>query len=116
MSESNLVVSKNARSTFGSNLLPGKASEYPSASILVDFSTSKTIEDVSEGLHWLEANGYHLINDREWVFSSHELATLVDSLIAATGRGDKIDSVTFRLLTRTANLRDSVIKLLGDRV
>lgn len=107
----NVIICKNPRNDVFSNLLSKPAEYYPSAQFYMDFSGFKSIPDIIEHLDWMESRGYHLVNDRGWVYRSIDVSEVVQWL--ANNFEYSTDNY-IRMVTRSGNLRDTVVKLLED--
>lgn len=112
--KANLIKSINAKPEFGTNLLQYPASEYEPAEFEIDFSALCSLDAIADRLRWLDSRGYHLINDRDWAFSSEALAKVIDMMIAKRDRGDLVTVYELQYLTRTGNLRMTVAGILRE--
>jgi hypothetical protein len=108
MAESNAVFAENAQPRMeGSNLLEGLASDYILMEQPLSFHDCTTLEEIRDRLLILGSLQVHLVGSQGYCFDSHNMASIVDALIA----GCLI--LPSRLLTRSGGLRKRVLELSG---
>lgn len=88
--------------------------QYLPSEAEVGFSACTTFEEVLRLLEYLEANNLHLVGSRGCVYHSSAMKETVE-MIQDTADINPDDKITFwSLLTRTAGLRETVMKVYTD--
>jgi len=74
------------------------------------------VDGESRILEWMESRGYHLCNDRGWVYRSENIAKVVFEVYEYSMLNREIHDYAIRLLTRSGNLRQQVVKLIQNEL
>jgi len=113
--KSNIIICKTPRNDGLSNLLSLPTDHYKSAEFYMDFTKINTVQEIIDRFDWMESRGYHLRNDRGWVYRSESIANVLEWIKNNWDTEyDLIQSHHIRMLTRSGNLRQQVIKLMQD--
>lgn len=108
-----LVYSEETKSSL-TNRLRYLEDVYLPSDTEADFTACTTFEEVLRLLEYLETNNLHLVGSRGYVYHSGAMKETVE-LIQDTADINPDDTITFwNLLTRTAGLRETVMRVYGD--
>lgn len=110
--KSNVIICKCPRNDGLSNLLSLPANHYQSAQFYMDFTKIDSIDEIIDRLEWMESRGYHLRNDRGWVYRSENIAKVVFEVYEYSLQTRELADHAIRLITRSGNLRNQVVKLI----
>lgn len=114
--KSNIIICKTPRNDGLGNLLSMPADRYRSGEFYMDFNKINNIDDIIDRLEWMESRGYHLTNDRGWVYRSENIAKVVFEIYEYSMHTREIPDYAIRLLTRSGNLRQQVAKLIENEL
>lgn len=114
--KSNVIICKTPRNDGLGNLLSLPADHYQSAQFYMDFTEIHSIEEIVDRFEWMESRGYHLRNDRGWVYRSENIAKVVFEIYEYSMHTREIHDHAIRLLTRSGNLRQQVAKLIENEL
>lgn len=113
----NMIVCKTPKTeSFTSNVIEGTASNYQNAGFDMNFTGFVSIEQVIARLEWMNSKGYHLFNDRGWVWHSKKLAELITDLYKEAKKTREPLGWEARFITRTGGLRSTVINLINEEI